>query len=48
MPTVEGARYGLPEATGLYDPTHESDACGVGFVVSIDGKRCHKVMFRVT
>ena len=43
MPTVEGARYGLPAAQGLYDPWHESDACGVGFVVSIDGARSHKV-----
>lgn len=43
MPTVEGHGYGLPSATGLYDPKNESEACGVGFVVSIDGIRSHKV-----
>ena len=26
------------EATGLYDPAEEHDACGVGFVAAIDGK----------
>ncbi len=26
------------EATGLYDPCEEHDACGVGFVAAIDGK----------
>ena len=45
MPTVEGHSYGLPPAQGLYDPRHESDACGVGFVVSIDGVASHKVRF---
>ncbi|XP_052242063.1 uncharacterized protein LOC127852221 isoform X2 [Dreissena polymorpha] len=44
MPVVEGALHGLPPATGLYDPRYESDACGVGFVVSIDGNRSHKVL----
>jgi len=29
---------------GLYDPIHEHDACGVGFVVNIDGKRDHKII----
>jgi len=32
-----------PPAAGLYDPTNEKDACGVGFIVSIDGVRSHKV-----
>ncbi len=26
------------QAAGLYDPTEEHDACGVGFVASLDGK----------
>src|SRR6201997_5398054 len=26
------------EASGLYDPAEEHDACGVGFVAAIDGK----------
>jgi hypothetical protein len=37
------ASYGLPEKQGLYDPSLEKDACGVGFVVSIDGIRSQQV-----
>ncbi|XP_052808642.1 uncharacterized protein LOC128237296 isoform X2 [Mya arenaria] len=44
MPTVPGASYGLPKAEGLYSPEYESDACGVGFVVNIEGKRSHKIL----
>src|SRR5712691_6519851 len=33
-----------PEAAGLYDPAHERDACGVGFVVNIKGHRSHLVI----
>src|SRR5262250_3153206 len=33
-----------PAATGLYDPRHEHDACGVGFVVDIKGRRSHAVV----
>lgn len=32
-----------PKAQGLYDPQNEHEACGVGFIVSIDGQRNHKV-----
>lgn len=32
-----------PSAQGLYDPANEHEACGVGFIVAIDGKRSHKV-----
>ncbi|MDR1990302.1 MAG: glutamate synthase large subunit [Acidobacteriaceae bacterium] len=28
-------------AQGLYDPRHEHDACGVGFVVDVKGRRSH-------
>ena len=31
----------LPGRQGLYDPMHEHDACGVGFVVNIKGERSH-------
>jgi len=34
---------GLPAKQGLYDPSFETAACGVGFVVSIDGIPSHKV-----
>ena len=29
---------------GLYDPAYESDACGVGFVVDIKGRKSHKIV----
>ena len=32
---------GLPPAQGLYDPAHEHDACGVGFVADIKGRKSH-------
>lgn len=34
----------LPKAQGLYDPQNEHEACGVGFIVAIDGRRSHKVL----
>jgi glutamate synthase (NADPH) large chain len=35
---------GCPPAQGLYDPTHEKDACGVGFVVHVKGVRSHSIV----
>ena len=35
---------GPPPAAGLYDPRHEHDACGVGFVVDIKGRKSHKIV----
>ena len=35
---------GPPPAQGLYDPAHEHDACGVGFVVNIKGVRSHAIV----
>jgi glutamate synthase (ferredoxin) len=32
---------GLPPAQGLYDPQYEHDACGVGFVVDLHGRKSH-------
>src|SRR2546426_6523709 len=29
---------------GLYDPAHEHDACGVGFIVDIKGRRSHEIV----
>ncbi|MBT8112286.1 MAG: hypothetical protein KJO47_01285, partial [Gammaproteobacteria bacterium] len=29
---------------GLYDPAYEHDACGVGFVVDIKGRKSHKIV----
>ena len=33
-----------PKAQGLYDPANEHDACGVGFVAHIKGKRSHSII----
>jgi glutamate synthase (NADPH) large chain len=33
-----------PEAQGLYNPGNEHDACGVGFVAHIKGKKSHKII----
>ena len=41
--TMKLAANGLPPKQGLYDPDYEKDACGVGYVVNIDGSRTHKV-----
>src|SRR5687767_836768 len=40
------APWGSPVAAGLYDPSHEHDACGVGFVVDIKGRRSHTIVER--
>jgi glutamate synthase (NADPH/NADH) large chain len=36
----------FPSTQGLYDPTHERDSCGVGFVVNLDGSPSHPVIER--
>nr|HRJ43768.1 hypothetical protein [Caldilineaceae bacterium] len=36
--------FGLPKKQGLYDPSFEKDACGVGFVVNIKGKKSHEIV----
>ena len=33
-----------PGPQGLYDPRFEHDACGVGFVVDIKGRRSHRIL----
>lgn len=42
----EGGNEGgqLPQAQGLYDPWFEHDACGVGFVASINGEKSHEII----
>ena len=35
---------GYPPKQGLYDPFYEKDACGVGFVVDIQGRKSHKIV----
>ncbi|WP_088185894.1 glutamate synthase large subunit [Desulfosporosinus sp. FKA] len=36
--------YHLPNKQGLYDPALEHDACGMGFVVNIKGKKSHDIV----
>ena len=36
--------FGPPAKQGLYDPRFEHDACGVGFVVDIKGRKSHKLV----
>src|SRR5471032_2639558 len=35
---------GLPRKQGLYDPWFEHDACGVGFVVDIKGRKSNGIL----
>src|SRR5262252_7629753 len=37
---------GSPAGPGLYDPRNEHDACGVGFVVNIKGRKSHDIIRR--
>src|SRR5215210_3114226 len=34
----------FPHKQGLYDPRQEHDACGVGFVVDIAGRKSHEIV----
>ena len=36
--------FGLPPKQGLYNPVHEHDACGIGFVVHIKGERSNRIV----
>ena len=37
-------RVAAPPKQGLYDPKYEHDACGVGFVVDIKGRKSHRIV----
>src|SRR6202166_2540055 len=37
---------GDPPAQGLYNPQHEHDACGIGFVASIEGRKSHDIVMK--
>jgi len=37
-------RKGLPVKQGLYDPKFEKDACGMGFVAHIKGRKSHDII----
>ena len=35
---------GPPPAQGLYDPRNEHDACGVGFIANVKGKKSNAIV----
>jgi glutamate synthase (NADPH/NADH) large chain len=37
-------RRGFPPRQGLYDPINEHDACGIGFVANMYGKKSHELV----
>ena len=37
-------RLGPPSKQGLYDPQFEHEACGVGFVADIKGRKSHTII----
>ena len=43
-PLGDTADPGLPAAQGLYDPRLDTDACGVGFIADIKGRKSHKLV----
>ncbi|HZV35940.1 MAG TPA: glutamate synthase central domain-containing protein, partial [Verrucomicrobiae bacterium] len=44
QPNQNRKNNGLPPKQGLYDPQFEHDACGVGFVVNVKGKKSHEII----
>jgi glutamate synthase (NADPH) large chain len=40
----QNPKHGLPSAQGLYDPAHEHDSCGIGFVASVRGEKNHDII----
>ena len=36
--------YERPQAEGLFDPSFERDACGVGFIANLKGEKSHRVI----
>jgi glutamate synthase (NADPH/NADH) large chain len=41
---VDTADPGMPPARGLYDPALDKDACGVGFIADIKGRKSHQII----
>ncbi|MCC6207982.1 MAG: glutamate synthase large subunit, partial [Gammaproteobacteria bacterium] len=40
----ESRQQGRPQRQGLYDPRNEHDACGVGFIAHIKGRKSHAIV----
>ncbi|MCD7035418.1 glutamate synthase large subunit [Metabacillus sp. GX 13764] len=37
-------RHGFPKSQGLYDPSQEHEACGIGMIANIDGTKSHAIV----
>jgi glutamate synthase (ferredoxin) len=37
---------GWPQPQGLWNPSHEKDSCGVGFIAHLKGKRSHDIIMK--
>lgn len=42
--SLTSVKLGVPEKQGFYDPANEHDACGIGFVAHIKGKKSHAIV----
>jgi glutamate synthase (NADPH/NADH) large chain len=41
---ADSADPGTPSPVGLYDPAHDKDSCGVGFIADIKGRKSHQIV----
>jgi glutamate synthase (ferredoxin) len=46
MSTTSISPLGWPAPQGLWDPSREKDACGVGFIAHLKGKRSHDIIVK--
>jgi glutamate synthase domain-containing protein 2/glutamate synthase domain-containing protein 1/glutamate synthase domain-containing protein 3/aryl carrier-like protein len=46
MSVSQTSPLGWPEPQGLWHPSHEKDACGVGFIAHLKGKRSHDIIVK--
>ena len=37
-------KFGYPAVQGLYDPEHEHEACGIGMLANINGRKTHGIV----
>ncbi len=44
MANIEARRWRRPDAPPLYDPIHEKDACGTGFIAQVSGIPSHDIV----
>ena len=44
MASLDAHRWRRPDAPPLYDPIHEKDACGTGFIAQVSGVPSHEIV----